>query len=198
MLPGEPRKATVCTLVSNDGLPTMTTTPFSPSTTPADWRRAIERFVKVVPHTQDLGLEVLDVTPPLVRMRLPWSDALLGDTHRGLIHGGVLSMTLDTLCGGSVLCGLPEPEVCPTLDLRVDHYRPALGGMAIFGEARVVHVTESMVFTEGTLWQQEGKPIARGIANFVRLGPRNTPPGFAAALFGEVTEQPGEQPAEEA
>jgi len=42
-----------------------------------------------------------------------------------------------------------------------------------------------MVFTEGTLWQEEGRPIARGIGNFVRLGERNTPPGFAAALFGE-------------
>lgn len=161
------------------------TSPLFPAS-PADWRTAIERFVQVVPHTQGLGLEVLEVTPPVVRMCLPWSEALLGDPHRGLIHGGVLSMTLDTLCGGSVLCGLPEPEVCPTLDLRVDHYRPALSGLAVFGEARVVRVTASMVFTEGTLWQQEGKPIARGIANFVRLGPRNTPPGFAAALFGKT------------
>lgn len=158
-----------------------TTTPPSP----AAWRTAIERFVQVVPHTRDLGLEVLDATPPTIRMRLPWSETLLGDPHRGLIHGGVLSMTLDTLCGASVLCGLPEPEVCPTLDLRVDHYRPALRDLALYGEARVVRITASMVFTEGTLWQKEGRPVARGIANFARLGSRGTPPGFAAALFAD-------------
>lgn len=150
----------------------------------SDWRDALTRFVGVIPHTRELGLEVLEVTPPSVRMRLPWHDDLLGDIHRGLVHGGVLTMMLDTLCGSSVLCGLPAPEVCPTLDLRLDHYRPAVAGQDLVGEARVVEVTESMVFTEGTLWQQEGRVIARAVGNFVRLGPRNTPPGFAEALFG--------------
>lgn len=161
-------------------------TPTIPDGRSADsWKAAMTRFVQVIPHTRGLGLEVLDVTPPTVTMRLPWHRDLLGDETRDLVHGGVLSMMLDTLCGSAVLCGLPVPEVCPTLDLRVDHYRPGLAGHDLLGEARVVRVTESMVFTEGCIWQREGLPIARGIANFVRLGPRNTPAGFAAALFGE-------------
>lgn len=149
------------------------------------WRQALNRFVAVIPHTRELGLEVAGVDDETVTMRLPWSDALLGDSRRGLVHGGLLTMLLDTACGSAVLRGLPEPEVCPTLDLRVDHYRPALAGRDIFAEARVVRVTASLVFTEGLLWQEVGKPVARGIGNFVRLGERNTPPGFAAALFGE-------------
>lgn len=163
----------------------MTTTPIPGERSAADWQAALTRFVQVIPHTRGLGLEVLEVTPPSVTMRLPWQHDLLGDETRGLVHGGVLSMMLDTLCGSAVLCGLPAPEVCPTLDLRVDHYRPGVSGYDLLGEARVVRVTEAMVFTEGTIWQQEARIIARGIANFVRLGPRNTPPGFAAALFGE-------------
>lgn len=154
-------------------------------TSPAAWRHALNRFVQVVPHTRDLGLEVTEVELPWVRMRLPWQTTLLGDPERGLIHGGVLSMTLDTLCGASVLCGLAAPEVCPTLDLRVDHFRPAIAGGDLFGEARVVRITESMVFTEGSLWQDKDRPVARGIANFARLGARNTPPGFAEALFSD-------------
>ena len=152
---------------------------------PEAWRRALQRFATVIPHTRELGLEVLAVAPPEVTMRLPWQPALLGDASRGLAHGGALTMLLDTVCGASVLCGLPSPEVCPTLDLRVDHYRPAVAGQAIMARARVLRVTESMVFTEGTLWQQPQQPIARGIGNFVRLGPRNTPPGFVEALFAE-------------
>ncbi|WP_104202086.1 PaaI family thioesterase [Billgrantia saliphila] len=151
-----------------------------------EWRTALTRFVTVIPHTRGLGLDVVSVDPPEVIMRLPWQDALLGDVERGLVHGGVLTMLLDTVCGSAVLCGLPEPEVCPTLDLRVDHYRPAVAGMAILAEARVVRVTASMVFTEGTLWQTPGRTIARGIGNFVRLGARNTPPGFGEALFGDA------------
>lgn len=152
-----------------------------------DWRRALQRFASAIPHTRDLGLEVLEAGPEGVRFRLPWQDDLLGDEVRGLVHGGLLTMLLDTACGSAVLPALPEPEVCPTLDLRVDHYRPAVAGRAILAEARAVSVSASVVFTEGTLWQEAGKPVARGIANFVRLGPRNTPPGFKAALFaGEV------------
>ncbi len=159
-------------------------TPYS-DRSPDAWRRALSRFVTLIPHTRDLGLEVLEVTPQHTRMRLPWCDDLLGDTSRELVHGGVLTMMLDTVCGSAVLRGLPAPEVCPTLDLRVDHYRPAVAGMALYAEARVVRVTASVVFTEGTLWQEEGRPVARGIGNFVRLEPRSTPPGFAAALFVE-------------
>ncbi|MDT8879841.1 PaaI family thioesterase [Halomonas saccharevitans] len=151
----------------------------------ADWRRALARFVAVIPHTRALGLEVLEATPEGVTLRLPWHDDLLGDAPRGLVHGGVLTMLLDTACGSAVLPALPAPEVCPTLDLRVDHYRPGVAGQAIIAEARVVRVTASVVFTEGTLRQQAG-PLARGIGNFVRLGPRNTPPGFAEALFAEA------------
>ena len=155
---------------------------------PEAWRTALSRFVNVIPHTRELGLEVIGVVPPEVTMRLPWHDHLLGDTTRGLVHGGVLTMLLDTVCGSAVLCGLPSPEVCPTLDLRVDHYRPAVAGQPIMAWARVLAVTESVVFTEGTLWQEHERPIARGIGNFMRLGPSNTPPGFGEALFSGVND----------
>ncbi|WP_445158161.1 PaaI family thioesterase [Halomonas sp. E14] len=153
---------------------------------PEAWRQALSRFVTIIPHTRELGLEVLSVAPPEVRMRLPWRDELLGDTTRGLVHGGVLTMLLDTVCGSAVLCGLPAPEVCPTLDLRIDHYRPALAGRPLLAGARVLRVTESVVFTEGTVWQEPERPIARGIGNFVRLDAHSTPPGFAEALFSEA------------
>lgn len=150
---------------------------------PADWRRALQRFAAAIPHTRDLGLEVLEAGPDGVHLCLPWQDDLLGDEVRGLVHGGLLTMLLDTACGSAVLPALPEPEVCPTLDLRLDHFRPAVAGRAIHAEARAVSVSASVVFTEGSLWQQAGRPVARGIANFARLGARNTPPGFKAALF---------------
>ncbi|MFO8044325.1 MAG: PaaI family thioesterase [Halomonas sp.] len=160
-----------------------------PERSPDAWRRALTRFVRVIPHTRELGLDVLVADPDAILMRLPWRDDLLGDVSRGLVHGGVLTMLLDTVCGSAVLRALPEPEVCPTLDLRVDHYRPAVAGLALYAEARVVRVTASVVFTEGTLWQEEGRPVARGIGNFVRLGPRNTPPGFADVLFAEESDK---------
>ncbi|WP_240665362.1 PaaI family thioesterase [Cobetia sp. ICG0124] len=149
----------------------------------ASWVRALTGFVSFIPHTARLQVSVDEVAAPAVRMTLPWQAALVGDPHRHLVHGGVLTMFADTLCGSAVLTGLERPEVCPTLDLRLDHYRPGVEGMALIGEARVLRVTESMVFTEAQIWQQPGKLLCRAIGNFVRLGARNTPPGFGEALM---------------
>lgn len=157
-----------------------------------DWRRAIRRFVMLVPHTRELGVDVIEAGSDGVRLRLPWHADLLGDPARGLVHGGVLTMLLDTVCGAAVLPALPRPEVCPTLDLRVDHYRPALQGQALIAEARAVSVSASVVFTEGLVWQTRRQPVARGIANFVRLGAQSTPPGFAEALFAHDGSEEGD------
>lgn len=152
-----------------------------------DWQRATSRFIRIIPHTRDLGVEVIEAGPDGVRLLLPWHQDLLGDPSRGLVHGGVLTMLLDTACGAAVLPALPSPEVCPTLDLRVDHYRPAVAGQAIFAEARAVSVSASVVFTEGLAWQRRERPVARCIANFVRLGAQRVPPGFVEALFAPDT-----------
>ncbi|NWN83209.1 MAG: PaaI family thioesterase [Halomonas sp.] len=151
----------------------------------AIWRRALMRFVNVIPHTRELGLEVLEASPRLARLRLPWHVDLLGDSERGLVHGGVLTMLLDTACGSALLPALPAPEICPTLDLRVDHFRPAVAGQDLLVEARAVRVTASVVFTEGRAWQSPDGDVARAVGSFVRLGARNTPPEFAEALFAE-------------
>ncbi|MGS0466569.1 PaaI family thioesterase [Cobetia marina] len=156
----------------------------------ASWVRALTGFVSFIPHTARLQVSVDEVAAPAVRMTLPWQAALVGDPHRHLVHGGVLTMFADTLCGSAVLTGLERPEVCPTLDLRLDHYRPGVEGMALIGEARVLRVTESMVFTEAQIWQQPGKLLCRAIGNFVRLGARNTPPGFGEALMAAAQGRP--------
>ena len=152
----------------------------------ACWARALTGFLSFIPHTARLNVRVEEVAAPAIRMQLPWQPALIGDPHRRLVHGGVLTMFADTLCGSAVLTGLSAPEVCPTLDLRLDHYRPGVEGLALVGEARVLRVTESMVFTEAQIWQQPGKILCRAIGNFVRLGERNTPSGFAEALLAAM------------
>lgn len=154
----------------------------------AAWRRALMRFVAFIPHTSRLGVSVQAVKAPAVRMQLPWRAELIGDPHRHLVHGGVLTMFADTLCGSAVLTALPRPEVCPTLDLRLDHFRPGVEGLALIGEARVVRVSEAMVFTEAQIWQQPGKILCRAIGNFVRLGARNTPEVFTQALMAAARE----------
>lgn len=156
-----------------------------PASTPSFplWRRALQRVVEVIPHTQRLGLQVVEVDGDGVTFHQPWQPELCGDLQRELVHSGVLSMLLDTASGAALLPALPTPEICPTLDLHVSHRRPATTGQGLWVHARAVEVTQSLVFTEAEVWQQPGVVIARATGHFMRLGERNTPPDFAMALF---------------
>ncbi|WP_417330841.1 PaaI family thioesterase [Halomonas cupida] len=147
------------------------------------WRRALQRVVEVIPHTQRLDLQVVEVDDDGVTFHQPWQSNLCGDIQRELVHSGVLSMLLDTASGAALLPALPTPEICPTLDLHVSHRRPATAGQGLWVRARAVEVTQSLVFTEAEVWQQPGVVIARATGHFMRLGERNTPPDFAMALF---------------
>ncbi|MCM5703568.1 PaaI family thioesterase [Larsenimonas salina] len=157
-----------------------------------DWRYAMTRYVKGMPHTRATGLEVIKASKGDVTMRLPWQPWFAGDLSRGLVHGGVITMVLDTLCTGTVLCGLGRPEICPTLDLRIDHYRPARVGHAMVANAIIVNVTGSIATVEGTLWQVNApeKTIARAVGSFARLPPEMTPHNFERLLCGRPTHSP--------
>lgn len=156
------------------------------------WRRALQRVVDAIPHTQRLGLRVVEVDDHGVVLHQPWRPELCGDRHRELIHSGVLSMLLDTASGASLLPTLPTPEICPTLDLHISHRRPATAGQDLWVRARAVKVTRSLVFTEAEIWQQPGVVIACATGHFMRLGERNTPQDFAASLFDGLDEAPQE------
>ena len=107
-------------------------------------------------------------------------------------------MVLDTACTGTVLCGLGNaPEICPTLDLRVDHFRPALAGQALVARARITQVTASVVFVEGELWQEDDlQRVARAVGSFARLPAEATPANFGRLLCGRPG--PGVQEVENA
>ena len=161
------------------------------------WRQALQRFVDVIPHTQALGMRVVAVDASGVTLYLPGGAELCGDRSRSLVHSGVLSVLLDTACGASVLPALPSPEVCPTLDLHISHRRPACQGASLWVRAEVEAITDSVVFTEARAWQHEGQVVACARGHFARLGPRNTPAGFAEAMFAGLVEDEGDPLIEE-
>lgn len=162
--------------------------PHAPSPSFTLWRHALQRVVEAIPHTQHLCLQVTEVNDDGVTFHQPWRDDLSGDRQRDLVHSGALSMLLDTASGAALLPALPAPEVCPTLDLHVSHRRPAVAGQGLWIRARAVEVTQSLVFTEAEVWQRPGVTVARASGHFMRLGERNTPPGFSAALFAGLDE----------
>lgn len=121
-------------------------------------------------HFHQLGLAIDDVGDGRIRVRLPWGEHLVGNPDTGVIHGGVLTTMLDTCCGFATVTALAVPELCPTMDLRIDYMRPATPGQTLYAEGEVYRVTEQVIFTRGVAYHEDRtKPVAHCVANFSRL-----------------------------
>jgi uncharacterized protein (TIGR00369 family) len=129
-------------------------------------------FIGLLPHARELGLrfERYDEVSHTCVMRLPFSEALVGDPERGFLHGGAMTTLLDTLGGAAVLA--LERTVQATLDLRVDYLRPAVLGADLIAEAACYRHTRHVAFVRGRCHQGDpDKPVAELTATFVLADP---------------------------
>lgn len=130
-----------------------------------------QRFLSVLRHCQLLGMTVHSAEPQGLILRLPYSPQIVGNPETGVIHGGAITTLMDTTCGISTVCVLPEFEICPTLDLRIDYMRPAEPDKDVFGFAECYRVTENIIFTRGYAYQDNpDEPIAHVVGAFMRMG----------------------------
>lgn len=145
------------------------------------------RFVSALRHCQVLGIEVHDANAEGMTLRLPYSPQIVGDPQTGIIHGGALTSLMDTACGMATLCVLPEFEVCPTLDLRIDYMHPAEPHKTVFGFAQCYRVTSDVIFTRGFAYQDDPQqPIAHVVGTFMRMGKRlKGTKGLGSSIKGE-------------
>lgn len=130
-----------------------------------------KQFLFALPHCQVLGLQVVSANENGMTLTLPYSEKIVGDPQTGVIHGGALTSLMDTVCGISILCVLPEFEVCPTLDLRIDYMSAAAPHQDVFGFAQCYRVTPEVLFIRGFAWQDDPQqPLAHAVGTFMRLG----------------------------
>lgn len=122
-----------------------------------------------VPHSDDLGIEVIDFGKGYAVMGLPYRKEFLGDTNRGLIHTAVSTSLVDSACGLAVFLALPKPRSIATLDLRMDYLRPAVAGKTLYARAEVHQLTRHIAFVRASVYQDdENRPAALCNAAFMR------------------------------
>lgn len=130
-----------------------------------------QQFLAVLKHCQLLNMQVESANEAGLTLRLPYSEHLIGDPETGVIHGGAITTLMDTTCGISTLCAMAEPEMCPTLDLRIDYMHPAEPGKDVLGFAHCYRVTPHVIFTRGYAYQDDPQsPIAHVVGTFMRMG----------------------------
>lgn len=129
-------------------------------------------FMRNIPHGKTLGLRLEEITASGVVVRLPFSEAIIGNPVTRTVHGGAITSLLDQSCGVAVARALaPEFDITPTIDLRIDSLKPAEPDQDIYASVTAYRVTRHVVFTRGFAYQADrDQPIANCVANFMRMG----------------------------
>jgi uncharacterized protein (TIGR00369 family) len=143
----------------------------------------VDRFINSLTHCRSIGIKVVSARCNELVLELPYSDALVGDPDSGVFHGGAITTLMDTTCGSVVICALPDFELCPTLDLRVDYMHSAAPGMAVRAKASCFRETASILFVRCEAYQDE-TIIAHCVATFMRIGKEATPLEYRNAITG--------------
>ncbi len=128
-----------------------------------------------IPFNKVLGLRIESADPDEPKLRFDMRPELIGNTRRGILHGGVISATLDVSAGFAVMMALAKNPVpgtkmefpnIGTIDLRVDYLRPGRGKHFI-ATSRVTRLGNRIAVTHMELHNDEGELIATGAAAYV-------------------------------
>jgi len=128
----------------------------------------------VLAQCQELGIKVVTARENELILELPYSEKIIGNPDTGVIHGGAITTLMDTTAGAGVLCGMPEFELCPTLDLRVDYMRSAKPGQSVFARASCYRSTKNIIFMRCEAYQLD-RTVAHCVATFMRMGKKGIP-----------------------
>jgi uncharacterized protein (TIGR00369 family) len=128
-----------------------------------------------IPFNRVLGLRIESTDLMAPRLRFDMRPELVGNTRRGILHGGVISAVLDATGGYAIMLALakePKPGEklsfpnIGTIDLRVDYLRPGRGRHFI-ATGRVVRLGNRIAVTHMELANDEGELISTGAAAYV-------------------------------
>ncbi len=134
-------------------------------------RQVMEEYIA---FNKYLGLKVesFDVQAP--KLRFDMRPELVGNPSRQILHGGVISATLDVAGGFAIMLSIAgESPVTPTsfpnmgtIDLRVDYLRPGRGKYFV-ATARIVRRGSRIAVVHMELHNDAGELIATGGAAYV-------------------------------
>lgn len=138
-----------------------------------DLLKIARHFIEVIPHAKELGMQLTELQNGHASITMPYDLRLVGDPATGVLHGGAISVLMDTCSGAAVMCHPASPQSTATLDLRIDYFRPATPGQDITARAECHHVTRSVAFVRVIATDQdESRPVAMGTGAFTLDRPR--------------------------
>jgi len=133
-------------------------------------------FEQMIPFNRVLGLKLESLDPKAPKLRIDMRPELVGNPVRQILHGGVISATLDVVGGFAIvlaslaaksepLNGMQFPNI-GTIDLRVDFLRPGRGKYFI-ATGRVVRLGGRVAVVHMELVNDTGEQIATGSGAYI-------------------------------
>jgi uncharacterized protein (TIGR00369 family) len=125
-------------------------------------------FTEHLPLCKAMGMQVTDVDEGAATITMPYDPEMIGDPETGVIHGGPVSVLLDSVSGLAVTMHPENTAMTATIDLRIDYMRPAPPNQTLTASAQVYHTTRTVAFIRATAWaDDQTKPIAQATGAFV-------------------------------
>lgn len=143
----------------------------SPTTDAAGAARRWQQYTTASPFTRELGFEVRSVQPDGCVIGVAYQDKLIGNPTTRVLHGGVITALLDSCFGLAIFVRLNELRAMATLDLRIDHLKPATPGRDVLGAANCYKLTGELAFVRGSAYHDTpDDPIGTAVGIFMFTG----------------------------
>lgn len=133
--------------------------------------RIMFQGLKMIPHMVELGLAPVHAARGMAICKLPYSDRLVGNPETGVLHGGVVTTLIDSVCGFAAISAPDMPRPVATLDLRIDYLRPAKPGRDLFARAEVYKLTRQIAFLKSEAYEDDPHDlVAAATGTFMYVG----------------------------
>jgi uncharacterized protein (TIGR00369 family) len=117
-------------------------------------------FMENHPGFLEYQFEVIDISQGKASMRLPYNEKFVGDKATGSIHGGIITLLMDTAGGLCSMAAIGKMTALATLDLRMDYLRPTTRGLNILAEVECYHLSNTASFVRGIAYEEGDEKTA--------------------------------------
>lgn len=123
------------------------------------------------PFNNWLKLNIKIIESGFAKVHMPWSDDLIGDPSKPMIHGGVLSSLMDATGGAACMSLLKSEDKISTINLQVDFLEPGSPG-AFYCEGKVMRAGNRVAIARMEVYSVSDRPkliaIGSGAYNLLR------------------------------
>lgn len=114
------------------------------------------------PSLKTMGIHLVYLAPGSAGMKM--TAAAGYTTVKNRLHGGIIATLADTVMGWSVVTLGHIGNV--TLDMNLNYFAPVFEGTELTAEAVVIHSGRSTTVAEASLYNDQGKLVAKSRGTF--------------------------------